>query len=96
MLSAGAHGTMFVHSVTIVEDFLFENEETFVLGLSADDPTVVVFNGSEAQVVIQDDDNGTTICVYMCECVREQQQCTTMWDVDLPLVKYKHVNVASQ
>ncbi len=70
VLSAEAHGTMFVHSVTIIEDSLFENEETFVLALSVDDPSVVVFNESEAQVVIQDDDNGTTVCMFMCVCVR--------------------------
>ncbi len=67
MLSAGAHGTIFERSVTIIDDSLFENEENFVLTLSADHLTVVVFNDSQAQVVIQDDDNGTPLCV--CECV---------------------------
>ncbi len=72
VLSAEAHGTMCVRSVTIIEDSLFENQETFVLTLSADDPAVIVFNESEAQVVIQDDDNGTTMCVCSCvyACVR--------------------------
>ncbi len=71
VLSAGAHGMMFEHSVAIIKDSLFENQETFVLALSADDPTVVVFNESEAQVVIQDDDNGMVMCayVYVCACV---------------------------
>ncbi len=101
VLSAGAHGMMFEHSVTIIDDSLFENEEIFVLALSADDPTIVVFNESEAQVVIQDDDNGTTVCLCVCECVHERQQCVharvrgQRVGVDLPLVKYKHANFAS-
>ncbi len=37
---------------------MFENEETFVLTLTADDPSVVVFNESQAEVVINDDDTG--------------------------------------
>ncbi len=101
VLNAGAHGTMFVRSVTIIEDSLFENEETFVLALSVDDPTVVVFNESEAQVVIQDDDNGTPVCLCVCECVRERQQCVHAQvrgqrvGIGLPMVKYKHANLAS-
>ncbi len=70
VLNAGTHGMTLLRSVTIIDDSLFENEEDFVLVLSVDDPTVVVFNENQAQVVIQDDDNGTTLYVYVCVCVR--------------------------
>ena len=55
----------FWRRVTILDDSLYENEEFFTLTLTADDPSVVVFNESEAVVIIEDNDTGT-IGVWAC------------------------------
>ncbi len=79
VLSVGIHGPISVwRSVAIINDSLFENEETFVLTLSADDLSVVVFNEGQAEVAIEDDDNSMHVLresVYACVCVNLVHAC---------------------